>query len=771
MGLLFIYVNKGVKDMNRDITLSIVMMMKNEEKYLDNTLKALIPVMNEISSEIIILDTGSIDSSVEIAKKYTDKVYVHKWNNDFAYMRNISLSYAKGKWILVLDADEELMEYNNLIDFFKSNLHEKYNSASIQLKNIHSEDEKKYSMASLVRLFKNYKGFRYEGAIHEQPIYLSPTYTSIAVFKHFGYLFANEEIRQLKDKRNKDILIKEIEKSPDNPYINYQLGKQYMISNEFDDALFYMETSYKIYSKLNKIPTFVYIDLACLYIQLNRLKKCVNLCEGYIKKDKFNIDMYYYLGVSQMSLGQLEESISSFKRYIYLLNNYDISTQAKDIQCYGNTVGNKEECELSLINTYYKLEMYTNVILQFDESIDNKQKNSETYFMLIDSLYKSNRLNEIRNYYEKLSSTEVEKKQFLFAVEKLSLRMNKNSVEALYRELQQIEGNYGKLNKIRLGDKGENCKYILAVEKESYYGDILYYCMKNQNNIMELLKDIEEVYLQEYINYVSIYRKDIVLELFYYLMEEPVCLNIDKLKINKCISKALLFNGGLVGSKYRDLFYILKANTELLIREIYNHNFNDESIINYISNSDERFILKLRITEKLKDINNIEYIRKIKGLLLEYPQYKKGIQILIDKFQEEINANSEFKQLKVQYKSIIEQNINLGKLQEAEKMIKEYEAMCNEDDVEILNMKFIISLFNNNLDKAKESINKAIILDINNFNTVFNMAYFNEVLGNNEEALRFYKKIVRECEDSQIVSEANEKIQVIEQNIKCLQGA
>ncbi|MCU9808034.1 glycosyltransferase [Paraclostridium sp. AKS46] len=55
--------------------LSIVMMIKNEEKYLDTTLKSLDPLMNNIKSELIILDTGSTDRSIEIAKKYTDKVY------------------------------------------------------------------------------------------------------------------------------------------------------------------------------------------------------------------------------------------------------------------------------------------------------------------------------------------------------------------------------------------------------------------------------------------------------------------------------------------------------------------------------------------------------------------------------------------------------------------------------------------------------------------------------------------------------------------------
>ncbi|MEN2258046.1 glycosyltransferase [Paraclostridium benzoelyticum] len=176
--------------------LSIVMMIKNEERYLDMTLKSLNPLMKNIKSELIILDTGSTDRSIEISKKYTKKVYFAKWNDNFAQMRNISIGYAKGEWILILDADEELVNYENLINFFKNGLHKKYNSASIELTNIMSEDKKLFNKASIVRLFKKDKEFRYEGAIHEQAIHKEPIFKDVANFNHYGYMYKNEEVKQ-----------------------------------------------------------------------------------------------------------------------------------------------------------------------------------------------------------------------------------------------------------------------------------------------------------------------------------------------------------------------------------------------------------------------------------------------------------------------------------------------------------------------------------------------------------------------------------------------
>ncbi|MGL5640693.1 MAG: glycosyltransferase family 2 protein, partial [Paraclostridium sp.] len=234
--------------------LSIVMMMKNEEIYLDKTLKALQPLMKDINSELVILDTGSSDSSVEIAKKYTDKVFFANWNDNFAEMRNISISYASGDWVLILDADEELTNYDKLKKFFNSSLCKKYNSASITLKNILSQDGKVYSTSPLIRMFKNYEGFRYGGAIHEQPIFKKPIYNNVAMFDHYGYLFENEEVKQLKDSRNKKILLEEIKNKPLDPYTNYQLGKNYIISSDYEDAIYYMEKSYDLYTKINYIP-------------------------------------------------------------------------------------------------------------------------------------------------------------------------------------------------------------------------------------------------------------------------------------------------------------------------------------------------------------------------------------------------------------------------------------------------------------------------------------------------------------------------------------
>ena len=90
------------------ITISLCMIVKNEEKLLARCLDSVADLMDEI----IIVDTGSTDRTKEIAARYTDKVFDFAWVNDFAAARNFAFSKASMKYIYSADADEVLDEEN-----------------------------------------------------------------------------------------------------------------------------------------------------------------------------------------------------------------------------------------------------------------------------------------------------------------------------------------------------------------------------------------------------------------------------------------------------------------------------------------------------------------------------------------------------------------------------------------------------------------------------------------------------------------------------------
>ncbi|WP_254438492.1 glycosyltransferase family 2 protein [Paenibacillus sp. DCT19] len=87
------------------ITISLCMIVKNEERTLARCLDS----VSGIVDEIIIVDTGSSDRTMDVAAQYTDQVYTYEWQDDFAAARNYSFEQATQEYILWLDADDVLL--------------------------------------------------------------------------------------------------------------------------------------------------------------------------------------------------------------------------------------------------------------------------------------------------------------------------------------------------------------------------------------------------------------------------------------------------------------------------------------------------------------------------------------------------------------------------------------------------------------------------------------------------------------------------------------
>ena len=135
-------------------TISLCMIAKNEEKYLEQCLRS----VKDIVDEIIIVDTGSTDKTKEIAKKFNAKIFDFKWVDDFSAARNESIRHATKDWILVLDADE-IVEKKD-IDKIKNLIENSDHFAGFQLEQrsyINNHFEGAVKNDSDFELVKNYK--------------------------------------------------------------------------------------------------------------------------------------------------------------------------------------------------------------------------------------------------------------------------------------------------------------------------------------------------------------------------------------------------------------------------------------------------------------------------------------------------------------------------------------------------------------------------------------------------------------------------------------
>ena len=85
--------------------LSVCLIVKNEERFLAQCLESI----RDIAHQIVVVDTGSTDRTIEIAKEFKAEIHTFAWNDDFSAARNEALKHATGDWVLSLDADEELL--------------------------------------------------------------------------------------------------------------------------------------------------------------------------------------------------------------------------------------------------------------------------------------------------------------------------------------------------------------------------------------------------------------------------------------------------------------------------------------------------------------------------------------------------------------------------------------------------------------------------------------------------------------------------------------
>ncbi len=195
-------------------SISVCMIVRNEEKTLERCLRAL----GDLATQIVVVDTGSTDRTVEIARSLGAEVYHFQWIDDFAAARNESLRHARGEWIFWLDADDELSPtaVAQLKNAAASGLADAYTCHVVSRLPGGVEDAVPHT-----RLVRNGLGVRFHGRIHEslhqdlEQRGLKVLDTDIVIV-HTGYASDPTTLRR-KHERNLAYLRQELADQPDNP--------------------------------------------------------------------------------------------------------------------------------------------------------------------------------------------------------------------------------------------------------------------------------------------------------------------------------------------------------------------------------------------------------------------------------------------------------------------------------------------------------------------------------------------------------------------------
>lgn len=223
--------------------LSVCIIVKNEQNTIERCLKSLHEIRS--SCEIIVVDTGSTDKTLKILKKEKVNLFQQKWDDDFSKPRNLAISKAIGKWILMIDADETLRkecipELEEIINtepaktIYTVQLVSVMKNPTVKKKLVHD--------SKAARLYPNDKKLKYVLRVHEQLFTGKAEFEVVdsgIVYDHSGY---NVGITAMRKKAERNIrLLKMDEEIYDAGQIYYELAQSYGLLGNYNEATRYFK--------------------------------------------------------------------------------------------------------------------------------------------------------------------------------------------------------------------------------------------------------------------------------------------------------------------------------------------------------------------------------------------------------------------------------------------------------------------------------------------------------------------------------------------------
>ncbi|MGF6353290.1 tetratricopeptide (TPR) repeat protein [Paenibacillus sp. 4624] len=288
--------------------ISLCMIVKDEEEMLPRCLESVQGAVDEI----IVVDTGSSDRSVAIAREYGASVVEFAWCDDFAAARNAGLERASGDWILFLDADEAL----------EATAREQIRSWTevsgcdglfLNIHNYTGSGQQGATVNPVLRLFRNHPEHRFKGRIHEQIAAAicernpeAAFHITDMVIHHYGYQTVVVE-RKDKVNRNVRLLQQAVVEEPDQPFHHYNLGVEYLRVGEAEQALDSFGKARKMIDPA--VTSYAHLllkyEVRCLE-HLQRWQEALELVDAALELFPEYTDLMHHRAVCADALGEPE---------------------------------------------------------------------------------------------------------------------------------------------------------------------------------------------------------------------------------------------------------------------------------------------------------------------------------------------------------------------------------------------------------------------------------------------------------------------------------
>lgn len=288
--------------------ISLCMIVRNEERVLDACLTSARPWFDEI----VIVDTGSDDRTLEIARSHGARVFEMKWPDSFAEARNVSLKHAQGEWIFWMDADDTLPRGSG------ESIRRAAASAPSDVVGyvvpVQFVDDVQGAGTRVdhVKLFRNLPDVRFEGRIHEQVLpSLRETGGKIArsdaVVLHSGY-DTSDLGQQRKRERDRHLLALDLKERPDHPFVLFNLGMTAHFTGEHGEAIEWLGKCLAVSRPSESHVRKAYAMLGCSLRELKQVQEAIQTWLRGLDAVGEDPELRFHLGMSYSSLNEFSES-------------------------------------------------------------------------------------------------------------------------------------------------------------------------------------------------------------------------------------------------------------------------------------------------------------------------------------------------------------------------------------------------------------------------------------------------------------------------------
>ncbi len=723
--------------------LTIGVPVSNQIGTIRRCLEGIKPILDALPSELLVVDTGSTDGTVEVCEEFGARVVKFPWINHMSAARNTGIKAAKGCWFMSIDDDEWFEDTTSIIHFFKSGNYKKYNMAMYNQRNFDNKNMTKHAQHPTPRMGKMTPGLHFEGRIHDALIQegeVKRVYLE-AVANHLGFASDDEDSLREKSRRNVRILKKEVAYYPEDLRFANQMVKEYLMFNRVSDSIrmtFWIMSLGKTkghsfnwhWVKINIARTFrnmvaldgdgaQAIDYYERFLDLeeyNELDKCLvlgTLVTAHAKNAEAEVKNY------QKAMEYAQEYFKVRKKFLSLkpglrdlqfvtigensVNDETVALMAKQLMINGTHI-NKTKVVDSFVLSKDMLEFFC------------EEKNQDYRTVVMEYLLEMKKvdvMNKVLLHFKKKNSGQGMEYLYAMVCEKIDNEDTSEFEETLKKTAQDDEGFLAMLSLMKTDEACEKTQelYKKAIEyvKDTLFLPGNYFRGRLLHEALRLGLCVDDVFSlldrssMDYVLYATrekkTWRPKLRVNLLGYMAE----INTEKSFLHKYLKAQLSevvfrekeMNRELNAEEYLDEFEAYVKDTSVWQEEYFNGQILQVEDAVCLPAKMRAVHAAKKALDSVEAASPTDAMKSLKIVVAQEPSFKHAVAILNEKLmkdtKQELSRQSEMEMLLSGIKPKLKQMLADGQIAQLRAMIVQLEAIAPNDE-DILEIKAQLNL-------------------------------------------------------------------------------